>query len=151
MKIHKKPRLDIFNSIAELAGYLKDDPASIDDYLDGLGKLLLTVYQDPAFKNNFPGLKDLKIGTIGKASRDIAEGLAVLRDQSVGVSFIERDKKLNPYVCKYGETPEGHVVFDIKWNNPHHVADSADLSQDDINACVYHLAVTLSKIVAKER
>jgi hypothetical protein len=140
---------DIFNSIAELAGFLKDDPGSLDQELNDLGKKYLTDFKDRAFKSSFPGLTDLKIATIGKASRDIAEGLTVLRTSSIGIYF--KDKRMFPFVVPYTETPPGHIVFNIGWINPQALSADLDIPQDILNACIYRLAVVLSEIIRKER
>jgi len=144
----KHPPQDIFNSIAELAGYLKEDPSSLDQDLNSQGKRFLSDFNDRAFKSNFPGLTDLKIATIGKASRDISEGLSVLRNSNIGIFF--KDKKMHPFVVPYDELPAGHVVFNIGWISPDALNAELDIPQDILNACIYRLAVILSEIIKKE-
>lgn len=148
----KHSNQDIFLSVLELAGHLQDQPSTRDIPLDHRGESLLAVFQDPSFRETFPGLQDLKVGIIGAVARDIAEGLSVLRTSSLGICY--KEGKMVPYRAAFNSPGVSNVVFSISWKNQKAFQKWKDgegyyVSQEEINASIYHLAVRLSKIVKK--
>lgn len=149
----KNTNQDIFPSILELAGYLQDQPTTRDVQLDQRGESLLAIFQDPNFRETFPGLRDLKIGIIGAVTRDIAEGLSVLRTSSLGICY--KDGKMVPYRAAFNSPGVSNVVFSISWKNQKAFqkwksGEGYYVSQEEINASIYHLAVKLSGLIKKE-
>lgn len=144
MRSKKKPSSpDIFASIRELAWFLKEQPTTRDLEMDQKGESLLAIFQDNNFRESYPGLRDLKIGIIGAATRDISEGVASLKTKSFGICY--REGKMEPFKSDFSSSDVLNVVFSINWRD----RESTEVSQEDINAAIYHLAVVLSELIEK--
>lgn len=142
--------LDIVPSVIELAYFMQKEPKGVDRELIKRGDDLIAIFEDANFSNGFKNLREQKINAIASACRDIAEGVKVLHSSVIGVTF--HQGKMEQATVSLGTPPEGSFVFSVTWRakrafHAWRTEGAKEVSQDDINASLYRLAHTLSKVI----
>lgn len=142
--------LDVLGTALRLAQMIRDDSSLIDREEYRRGEKLLTFFQDANFGPSFPGLKEFKAEAVTQAIDDMAERAKVLSKSFFGVAFVKN--ALETFVCEYGQTPAGNVVYKIglrdvvafqKWRG----GQNSEITPEDINAAIYRLTAEWSKLL----
>lgn len=142
--------VDVLGTAMRLAEIFKEDPSAIDKAELARGEKLLTFFQDSNFGPSFAGLKDFKSEVLIQAIDDMSNRAKVLAKNFMGVVF--RKNALETFVCEYGKTPEGNVVYKVglrdvvafqNWRS----GQNDEITQEDINAAIYRLTAEWSKIL----
>jgi hypothetical protein len=141
--------VNIAQSCLDLSRFMAESPGDIDYSLIKRGQNLLALFFDQNFTDSFQNLAELKKEMLLLAAEDIAKGVISLRSSVLGISFLH--SKLKTYVIPHGSAPDGSVVFSISWKHIRSFQnwrneDTADIDQEDLNACLYLISYELSKI-----
>lgn len=140
-------KVDVYSSALELAHIFKEEQKLIEKPLLDEGNAVVGVFTDTNFSKSFQGLKEAKLEVLQRAIEEIAGGGGTLLTSQIGIVF--REGKVRPFVELLGTSPQGSVIYSLnlkkrKAFHKYKEGDGEEVSQEDINAAVYRLAVELS-------
>lgn len=144
-------QINILKSVEELSEMMSETPAGVDRSLAAKGEALLGIYFDENYTlDRFPDLNERKIEILRKVVEDVSMGVMTLRSFNIGLTT--RNNKIEPYIVAHGKLPQGNVVYSVNWRNivafkNWRKGGGDPVSQDDINAAIYFLAVAISKLL----
>jgi len=141
--IPSQPPPDVLGPAETLATILREDKSALDKETFRRGEQILTIFQDSNFGRSTRGLNETRVDIVQQAILDMADRGKILSKSFLGVTFLKN--QVQTFVCDYGESPEGNVVYKIglkdvvafrNWRQ----GQNDDINQDDINAAIYRLA-----------
>lgn len=141
----------LVQTAVELAHLLKGNRKLFEKAIFEEGSGVVGIFCDPNFKDSFQNMRELKTDIIHNAIEDVAIGGGRLLTATLGVVY--QMGKLQPYLEMFGSNPSGNVIYSInlkqraafkQWRDG---ADEMDLSQEEVNAAIYRLAVELSEVL----
>lgn len=149
-KVNTNP-VHLTKSILELAKLIKEHPQLLEKKLVTRGNGILAIYQDTTFKNSFNNLRQLKIDTFTMIAEDLAMGAMTLKQSIVGLTF--KENRIQTFICSYGANPAGNLMLSVSLRNiaafmNWREGDADPLPEDDMQACLYLIAVQLSELIS---
>lgn len=142
--------IDVVGTAEKLAHIMKEDSSAIDRIAAQAGDRFLIFFHDTNFTDSFKDLRTKKIEVIQMAIDDLSQKGKMLAANFVGVSFL--NGAMETFICEYGETPEGNVVYKIglkdvaaflRWRS----GQNDEINQDTLNAGIYRLTLEWSRLL----
>ena len=141
---------EVLKSAHQLAKLLKEHRDALDQETWAQGENFLSITNDKSFDKTILGLLEKKIKIIQEAIEDLADRGKLLAEAQLGI--LMDGQKIETFLCQYGETPLGKVIFkiaikDVDSFKAWRQGQGQKTSENDVNSGIYRLSALWAELL----